>query len=78
MTGEFDAGGLRVSMAEMNSSPLQTVQIIADMKGWAWASRLWEDWDSRLPQRGRNPHLVAKSIEVRNWLDDHRPGGTTC
>lgn len=71
MTGEFHAGPLRVSLSEMDCAPLRTVQIVAERVGWHWASRLWQEWHSRLPDIGFDPRH-AQSDEVRRWLDSTR------
>ncbi len=71
----FDLNGLaRVSMAEMDCAPLQTTQIVAEIYGWEWASRLWQYWHGTLPDMGE-PGIEAyrRSREVRDWLDSRRP-----
>lgn len=48
--GDFiGESGLSVSRAEMNANPLQTTQIVLELKGWEWASRLWQEWNDTLP-----------------------------
>lgn len=65
--------GLSVSRAEMNANPLQTTQIVCELKGWEWASRLWQEWNDTLPGgMGTNP-MHNQSWRVRRWLEDHRP-----
>lgn len=65
--------GLSVSRAEMNANPLQTTQIVCELKGWEWASRLWQEWNDTLPGgMGATPQH-HQSSQVRRWLNDHRP-----
>lgn len=70
---DYQIATTTVSKAEMNHAPFQTVQIIYELHGFVWASRLWERWHSTLPKFGNFDPVWSESRKIREWLDERRP-----
>lgn len=69
---DYTIGSIQVSEGEMNHAPFQTVKAVYEAYGFTAASRLWQEWHTRLPKFGNFDSVWIESRKIREWLDERR------